>query len=197
MVRQVPPDSIGARIRAALKARNCSASELARKCGFSRQNMQRFIDGAVERSKHFPAIAKALGVQVDWLLTGDESVAPTWWKPTTTPTTERRPRRQNLGPPRTVEDLPPHWRVVSPSHGMLIGAAIQLVRAIIDPHRTPNEGDLILVSDKSSGVRIRRLGPTIANRIVLVPVDGTCLLETQSTPLGPAPVVVGVLFTDS
>jgi len=74
------------------------------------------------------------------------------------------------------------------------GIACRGPQVIIDPERAPEEGGLVLIQGKE-GARLRRLGPTIAGRIVLVSVDGSCTVETASAPLGKSvTVVVGTLF---
>lgn len=196
MATSVHPDSLASRLRAAIKARNLTASAIAKACGFSRQNMQRFLDGEIARSKHFPTMARELEVDVDWLMTGDPANAPSWWTPPATPKFENRRRRRGFGPAETVDELPGHWMVTACDQGLVLGPVQSSSRVILDPDRRPAEGDLVLISGRS-GDCLRRLGPTIGDQVVLVSVDGACAVETKAVPLVDAVVVVGVLFSDS
>lgn len=199
MPRPIDPNSPATRIRAALQAGNRSAADLARICGFSRQNMQRFLDGEISRSKYYPAIAKELDVSLTWLLTGDPMHAPTWWQPETMAATDApsgldAPAGADGKPCPKATDFPSHWRLASVPHGMVLGPALTESQVILDPSRTPKEGDLVLIPSKA-GSHLRRLGPTIGGRLVLVAVDGSCAVETRAAPLtNSASVVVGVLF---
>jgi hypothetical protein len=199
MRRPLDPNSPATRIRAVLVAVNRSAADLARVCGFSRQNMQRFLDGEIARSKYYPAIAKELGVSLTWLLTGDPMHAPTWWQPESTPAQLGADQQSRPGsadqPVSTTGELPPHWRIASVPHGKVLGPAINGSHVILDPSLTPKEGDLIVLPDTDPH-RVRRLGPTIGGRVVLVAADGSCRVETVLAPLTPSvSVVVGMLFS--
>lgn len=196
MAASVHPDSLASRLRAAIKARNATASSIAKACGFSRQNMQRFLDGEIGRSKHFPTMARELGVDVDWLMTGDPGNAPSWWTPPAASRSEGRRRRRGFGPAETVDELPGYWKVANCEQGLVLGPVQSTSRVILDPDRRPAEGDLVLVSHRG-GDRLRRLGPTIGDQVVLVSVDGACIVEMRPFPLVDAVVAVGVLFSDS
>lgn len=67
----------GDRIREACESTGLTQSEVARRIGVKVQQLQEIMRGDVKRTKHFPAIAKALGVDVAWLTTG-KGVAPPW-----------------------------------------------------------------------------------------------------------------------
>ncbi len=76
-----------------------------------------------------------------------------------------------------------------------MGPAQSHSRVIIDPDRNPVEGDLVIIANRE-GDRLRRLGPTIGDQVVLVSVDGACIVETMTAPITAAVVVVGLLFAD-
>lgn len=201
MPRPIDPNSPATRIRAALQAVNRSAADLARVCGFSRQNMQRFLDGEITRSKYYPAIAKELDVSLTWLLTGDPMHAPTWWQPETlvateTPGSQVASKGTEGHPSLHATEFPSHWRRTSVPHCMVLSPALAESQVLLDPSRTPKEGDLVLIPS-NAGSHLRRLGPTIGDRLILVAVDGSCAIETRPAPLAnSASVVVGVLFPD-
>ena len=54
-----------------------SQSSLARDLGMNSQDLWKILTGKVQRTKHFPAIANALGVDVAWLVSGN-GPAPAW-----------------------------------------------------------------------------------------------------------------------
>jgi hypothetical protein len=196
MLRKVDPNSIAARLRAALQATNHSASDLARTCGFSRQNMQRFLDGEIKRSKHYPTFAKALGVSLSWLVTGHTTDAPSWSSPGMRRADGTRSAERAFhdgSHPGHSSEFPSHWRITTVSTGMQL--ALSQTQFILDAQRVPEEGDLVLLPSKD-GPRLRRLGPTIAGQVVLMAVDGSGTIETKSAPLNRhIAVVVGTLFT--
>ncbi len=195
MPGQVQPDSLPTRLRAAVAASNRTAAEIARVCGFTRQNMQRYLDGQVQRSKHFRTIARELDVSVTWLMTGDSARAPSWWQNGATPSTpmQRAAAHVRTGSlPLAVEDMPSHWHLTTIPTGMLV-AKMPKSQAIIDPHLPAAEGDLILLRTRA-GTTLRRLGPTIAGEVVLIAVDGSGRVEAAPAPLAKAGVVVGFLF---
>lgn len=197
MPRRVDPNSLAARLRAALLARNRSAADVARVCGFSRQNMQRYLDGEVTRSKHFPAMARALDVALTWFLTGDPATAPSWWNASRKANVDAPHNKDfvEVDPvPLKTSDFPSHWRVMDVPQGLVIGTVFSEVRVILDAHRMPEEGDLVLIPSKD-GHRLRRIGPTISGRTVLVSVDGNFVFETKTSPLSnTTSVVVGLLL---
>jgi len=65
------------RLRLAVEKAGESQAEVARRSGISPQNFQRLLNGMVKHSKHLPAIAGVLKVDVRWLTTGSSPV-PTW-----------------------------------------------------------------------------------------------------------------------
>ena len=65
------------RIRAGSAALGLSLAEVARKAGIYPQALQQILDGRVRKSKHFPAIAKALSCDVEWLTVGS-GMPPKW-----------------------------------------------------------------------------------------------------------------------
>jgi transcriptional regulator with XRE-family HTH domain len=67
----------GDRIREACESTGLSQSEVARRIGVKIQQLQQIVRGEVIRSKHLPAIANALGVDVAWLVSGN-GPAPAW-----------------------------------------------------------------------------------------------------------------------
>jgi transcriptional regulator with XRE-family HTH domain len=69
------PDA-GARIRQKIKEMGITQAELARRVGIAPQNLQDILDGKVKRTKHVPAIASALGVDVTWLTSGKQASKP-------------------------------------------------------------------------------------------------------------------------
>ena len=66
------------RLQQACKARGISQSDLAEQVGIHRQQLTSIFNGKLAKSKHLPAIAAALGVQVEWLTTGSPAHAPAW-----------------------------------------------------------------------------------------------------------------------
>lgn len=65
---------ISNRVSQRLKELNMSPSELARKSGIPTATTYRIISGEIKspRSENLPALAKALRVTIDWLVTGKE-----------------------------------------------------------------------------------------------------------------------------
>lgn len=64
--------SLGDRIRAKRRELNISQIELAKKVGITQGALSHLESGRNETSKELPQIALALGVDVHWLLTGQE-----------------------------------------------------------------------------------------------------------------------------
>lgn len=62
--------SIGNRIRQIRKDRKLSQEALALRAGISQGTIGQLENNPAQSSKHLPAIARALGVSVDWLETG-------------------------------------------------------------------------------------------------------------------------------
>jgi hypothetical protein len=72
---------IAERIRAGILALNRSKTKIAEDLKFtSKQNFGRFISNPPEKSLHYPSLAKYLGCDLQWLLTGN-GVAPSWATP--------------------------------------------------------------------------------------------------------------------
>lgn len=69
---------IGERIEVACRALGISRVDLAENVGVSKQYIYHICTGKIEQSKHLPAIANALGVEIQWLTTGTGK-SPTWW----------------------------------------------------------------------------------------------------------------------
>ena len=72
---------IGIRINEACRAHGISRAELSRRVGMTPQHVQQICNGQVRDSKHFPALAKALDLSVQWLVTGAGEARP-WAQPT-------------------------------------------------------------------------------------------------------------------
>ena len=68
------------RIRQAGAAKGWDLQQVADACGIKRPQINQIASAKRSTSKHLPTIAKALGVPVQWLTTGDESHAPSWHK---------------------------------------------------------------------------------------------------------------------
>ncbi len=69
---------ISDRVIARLKLFNMSLPELARETGIPTATIYRIANGEIKspRAEHLPAIAKALNVSIDWLVTGKDSKKP-------------------------------------------------------------------------------------------------------------------------
>lgn len=76
------------RIRLGLLASGKQMKDLASSLNISKQVLSNVVNGHVQESKHHAAIAKALGCEVDWLVSGD-GPAPKWW--TASEETEQAP----------------------------------------------------------------------------------------------------------
>lgn len=63
--------TIGARIRAALKIGGINQSKLAKITGVTAQAVGQWIKNSRVDKRHLPVIAKATGVRVEWLLSGE------------------------------------------------------------------------------------------------------------------------------
>jgi SOS-response transcriptional repressor LexA len=72
----VPRMALGARIAEALKAKEKSQAWLAREAGVDEATVSALITRDSRRSEHAPAIASALGVSLNWLLSGHGSPDP-------------------------------------------------------------------------------------------------------------------------
>lgn len=88
--------SVPDRIRLGVKASGLSQAKIAKASGLAPQHFSAFLTGKYQANKHLPDIAKALGVSVEWLTTGDPTQAPTWAK--TPPPTPALPNPEPLGP---------------------------------------------------------------------------------------------------
>ena len=71
-------DTFAGRLMAALNHRGISQAELAQTLGIHRQAITAIKGGQAPGRKHLPAMAKALDVSLDWLVTGSEAHAPLW-----------------------------------------------------------------------------------------------------------------------
>lgn len=69
---------ISDRVIARLKLFNMSLPDLARETGIPTATIYRIANGEIKspRAEHLPAIAKALNVSIDWLVTGKDSKKP-------------------------------------------------------------------------------------------------------------------------
>ena len=74
----VPSMGSSERLRRAIAAAGIPASAVAAKISMSRQNFQRFLTSDPGHSKHWSAIAEAVGVSVEWLTTGSPAHEPDW-----------------------------------------------------------------------------------------------------------------------
>ena len=63
-------NSLPERLREALNQKNISQEELANNIGITQGTISLILRGVTKNSRHFPAIAKALDVELDWLLYG-------------------------------------------------------------------------------------------------------------------------------
>ena len=77
---------IGSRITASCKSLGISRAELSRRVKMTPQHLQQVCDGRVKESKHFPEIARTLGVHVEWLTTGSPIHQPDWFSSAATAT---------------------------------------------------------------------------------------------------------------
>lgn len=68
--------SIGDRIRQIRKERRITQVELAKLANISQTTLSQLENGRNDTSKELPAIAKALGVDVYWLQTGETGIPP-------------------------------------------------------------------------------------------------------------------------
>jgi transcriptional regulator with XRE-family HTH domain len=69
-------NELGKRLRDARNARGLTQKDLARKSGVSQATISDIERGRNESSKELPALAMALGVSVDALVTGRSDTAP-------------------------------------------------------------------------------------------------------------------------
>lgn len=74
---------VGQRIEDACEAIGISRSTLAQRVGISKQYIYHIGTGRIRQSKHFVAIATALNVPIEWLMTGQGPV-PAWASPNIT-----------------------------------------------------------------------------------------------------------------
>jgi hypothetical protein len=71
-------NDLSTRIRQGCRALNLTISGLARSVPMKRQHLQMLLDGSIGRSKYLPDLARVLGCDATWLITGC-GVAPSWW----------------------------------------------------------------------------------------------------------------------
>ena len=66
------------RLQAAMEAAKLNQSDLARKIGLTRAAVNQVVSGATKGMKpaNLVAVARALGVRVEWLATGEEPMRP-------------------------------------------------------------------------------------------------------------------------
>jgi transcriptional regulator with XRE-family HTH domain len=65
-------DGLADRIRSTRHSLGVSAETLARKVNVSTTSFLRWETGTSPQAHHIPALAEALGVSIEWLLTGAE-----------------------------------------------------------------------------------------------------------------------------
>jgi hypothetical protein len=203
MRNQPTVQGLSARLQDAIRAKGTTAAAVAKACGFSRQNMQRFINGQVSRSRHFSTIADVLGVSVLWLTMGDQSSAPSWWSAPHSPRERHQPKSGD-GDAVTM-DLPVSddgaWRsrVDSLKSITMRGdrgrpVAYDGMRLLIDPQGTPDAGDIIVLQD-ADGMELVCCGETYQDQVVIAGVDRGQRGRMVSLPVvRQAPLVVGVMF---
>jgi transcriptional regulator with XRE-family HTH domain len=66
------------RLEVSLKHNKLQSKDLAKLIGIAKQTITAMKAGKVAGKKHLPAIALALGVDLDWLVMGDETKKPAW-----------------------------------------------------------------------------------------------------------------------
>jgi hypothetical protein len=200
-MRQAPTqDNLASRLRAAIAAQSTTAAKVARLCGFSKQNMQRFLSGAITRSKHLPTIAKELNVSLTWLTVGDPSTAPGWWHSGSVSSRslldgDRTAKSPDLKTaPSTSIPWQPGWQAVTMEgiKGRPIADEGDIL--IIDPAQTPTRDCLLLLRD-ARGMRLMRYGGAVAHHALLASVDrGLDQEAVRISRLTASSVVVCVMF---
>lgn len=73
------------RIRKAAGAKGWDLQQLADECGIKRPQINQIAAAKRGTSKHLPRIAKALGISIEWLVTGAPGLDPIWYKTGTSP----------------------------------------------------------------------------------------------------------------
>lgn len=71
-------DTFAGRLTAALNHKGWTQVQLAQTLGIHRQAITSIKVGQAPGRKHLPAMARALDVSIDWLVTGAESHSPLW-----------------------------------------------------------------------------------------------------------------------
>lgn len=198
---QPAAQGLSARLQDAIRAKGTTAAAVAKACGFSRQNMQRFVNGEVTRSRHFTKIAEVLGVSALWLTMGDHSSAPSWWSP---PAAKEQVSRQKLhdnGFSLEFLNEDGEWgsRCASLKSIVMRGdrgrpVANDGMRLLLDTEGSPSTGDIIVLTD-ADGMELVCCGDSYDDRIVVSGVDsGHGGRLVAITDIAKAPIVVGVLF---
>ncbi|MBA3936249.1 MAG: helix-turn-helix transcriptional regulator [Planctomycetes bacterium] len=190
-------DTLAGRLRIALKARGLSGAAFARECGMTKQNFQRFLSGDIQRSKHLPALARALGVELPWLAMGDPHTAPPWCTeavavPSITNLTDTHPEAKPLAPG------PSTWKTTWRTRTMRGTGGRPLAedgdRLIIDTEQQPAPGHLLLIPSAGK-LFLKRHGGFHGNHVLLAGVDRGFFQEAvRVSRIRDAHVVVGVVF---
>lgn len=188
--------TLAGRLRSALMARGLTAAAFARDRGMTKQNFQRFLSGAVQRSKHLPALARALGVEVSWLATGDPHTAPPW----AMGSVEVRHRVHADGEvaAKPFAHAPGAWKDSWTTVTMRGNGGRPLAddgdRLIIDSEQQPAPGHLLLVSSNGK-LFLKRHGGMHGTHVLLAGVDRGFFQEAiRVSRLRDAQVVVGIVF---
>lgn len=190
-------DTLAGRLRTALTARSMTAAGLARACGLTKQNFQRFLSGNVQRSKHLPALARVLGVELPWLAMGDPHTAPPWCAEATTvrglaKSHEAKPAGKSSASGATTWKA--SWSTVTMRGTGGRPLADDGDRLIVDTEQQPAPGQLLLVSSEGR-LFLKRHGGIHGNQVLLAGVDRGFFQEAvRVSRLRDAQVVVGIVF---
>lgn len=204
--------SVGDRIREAAARRGMMISVVAEKAGLSRQHLNKILSGKTGKSKHLPAIAKALDEDVEWLASGVRRPADThphtWAHEDQASSDYRIPVIGSAaasdgarvdGYEATGEELAirPQWQAIR-IHGdsgepVVLKGQTVLVDPTVDLAK-----DRLVVAFTDDGPVLKRFVGIEAGKMFLASVNhgrGSLIAsaEDMPTPL----VVVGVVFTDS
>lgn len=169
-----------------------TATSLAEKCGFSKQNMQRFLNGEVHRSKHFPVLAQSLGVSLTWLTVGDPGVAPTWWQESGTAEAGASAVHQQ----RSHPDMKASWSVISVSTKRITFDNEEVAGLIVETKKKTNLLNKLVWIRIGSHDTLRRVGKTINAKTIVTETSGRNSDLVSAAQLEKALVVTGIIFQD-